>query len=194
VAASEPEPLPNDLEVEDPRAIRALAHPLRISMISLLRERGAMTATQLAGLVGESSGTTSYHLRELARHGLIEEVSSRGSARERYWKARARHFHFGTPAHATREGLEAMAQLRARIVEAFGESMMRYLEQAPRLEPEWQEASLTLKETLVLTADELIELDEKLLELVAPYRTDRRRRAPRGATRVTLLTLGFPDE
>jgi hypothetical protein len=58
----------------------------------------------------------------------------------------------------------------------------------------WQEALATLKETLVLTPQELMELDEKLVELVAPYRSDLRRRPPRGAARVTFLALGFPED
>jgi DNA-binding transcriptional ArsR family regulator len=193
VPANEPDELPYVLEVEDPRAIRALAHPLRVAMISLLRERGAMTATQLAALAGESSGSTSYHLRELAKHGLIEEMPSRGTARERYWRARARHFEFRGAAHSTAEAQAAMAQLRARIVERFGADMMRFLEEAPSLEPEWQEACITLREQLRVTPAELTELDAQLVELVAPYRADNRRRAPRGAANVTLLALAFPD-
>ena len=62
-------------EPDPVRAIRALSHPLRVRLLDLLRFDGPSTATLLARRVGESSGATSYHLRQLARHGFIEEDS-----------------------------------------------------------------------------------------------------------------------
>ena len=54
------------LMVQDPKALRAYAHPVRMTLIGLLRVRGPLTATQAARLTGESSGTCSFHLRQLA--------------------------------------------------------------------------------------------------------------------------------
>jgi DNA-binding transcriptional ArsR family regulator len=71
--------------VLDVTAVRALAHPLRLRLLDLLRFDGPATATMLAGRVEESSGSTSYHLRQLARHGFIEEVAKRDGGRERWW-------------------------------------------------------------------------------------------------------------
>ena len=59
--------------MQDPRSLKALAHPLRLELLELLRFEGPSTASALARRVGESSGATSYHLRQLARHGYIEE-------------------------------------------------------------------------------------------------------------------------
>jgi DNA-binding transcriptional ArsR family regulator len=70
----------------EPAALKALAHPLRIQMFDLLSQYGPQTASSLAEELGESSGATSYHLRTLAKHGLIREVEGRGTARERWWE------------------------------------------------------------------------------------------------------------
>ena len=72
--------------IVDAAALKALAHPLRVDMFDRLAMFGPATASQLAEALGESSGATSYHLRQLARHGFIDEDDTRGSARERYWR------------------------------------------------------------------------------------------------------------
>ena len=79
-----------------PRKLRALAHPLRVRMIGLLRTEGPATATTLAKRLGESTGATSYHLRQLAAYGLIEEDPERhGHGRERWWRSASASPRFG---------------------------------------------------------------------------------------------------
>ena len=63
-----------------------MSHPLRREMLRHLSEHGAATSTTLAGALGESTGTTSYHLRVLADAGVIEEVPGRAHGRERWWR------------------------------------------------------------------------------------------------------------
>src|ERR1700730_15563204 len=70
----------------DPRALRAYAHPVRMALVGLLRTEGPLTATRGAELLGESSGTCSFHLRQLARYGLVEEAGG-GTGREKPWRA-----------------------------------------------------------------------------------------------------------
>src|ERR1700683_4857459 len=72
----------------DPRALRAYAHPVRLKLVSLLRTEGPLTATRAAELLGESSGTCSFHLRQLAKYGLVEEAGG-GTGREKPWRATA---------------------------------------------------------------------------------------------------------
>src|SRR3954449_2802661 len=67
--------------------LRALSHPTRLKMLMLLRLEGPATATQLAQQLKLNTGATSYHLRQLAEHGFIEEDGERGDARDRWWKA-----------------------------------------------------------------------------------------------------------
>ena len=97
--ADEPtrDPLPRgSIDVHDHRALRALAHPLRSSLLGALRLHGPSTATRLAEQFGESSGSTSYHLRQLAAYGFVEEVLDAGDGRDRWWRALHRSTHFET--------------------------------------------------------------------------------------------------
>jgi DNA-binding transcriptional ArsR family regulator len=67
-------------------ALRALAHPLRVEIMNELSDFGPATASMLAERLGESSGSTSYHLRQLAKHDIVVEDTERGSGRERWWR------------------------------------------------------------------------------------------------------------
>ena len=72
----------------DARSLRGLAHPVRLKVLGRLREGGPSTATALAAELGESSGVTSYHLRQLAQYGfVVEDDTPRASRRERWWRA-----------------------------------------------------------------------------------------------------------
>jgi DNA-binding transcriptional ArsR family regulator len=72
---------------DDAAGLRALAHPVRLELLDLLRSHDALTATECAELIGSSPKSCSYHLRYLARHGLVQEVpAARGDARERHWR------------------------------------------------------------------------------------------------------------
>src|SRR3982751_427340 len=76
------------VRISDPRVMRALAHPARIGIVEYLHNSGAVvTATECAGMVGLSPSATSYHLRELAKYGLVEQAPSRGDGRERVWRS-----------------------------------------------------------------------------------------------------------
>src|ERR1700677_1187515 len=78
---------PNDPAVRtgqltEPRAMRALAHPLRLALIELLWREGSVNATEAAAELGESQASCSFHLRQLAKFGFVEEVEGvRGRAR-----------------------------------------------------------------------------------------------------------------
>ncbi|MEA5055092.1 MAG: helix-turn-helix domain-containing protein [Propionicimonas sp.] len=67
-------------------ALKAFAHPLRMALYTALTEDGPATATQLAERLGESTGQTSYHLRQLARHGFVEDDPGHSGGRERWWR------------------------------------------------------------------------------------------------------------
>ncbi|WP_210649576.1 transcriptional regulator [Nocardioides sp. SYSU D00065] len=71
----------------DIAGLRALSHPVRLKMLTLLRGEGPATATTLAQRLDLNTGATSYHLRQLAQHGFIVEDAERGNARDRWWRA-----------------------------------------------------------------------------------------------------------
>ena len=72
--------------VGDASRWKAMSHPLRREMLRYLDQHEAATSTTLAEALGESTGTTSYHLRVLADAGAIEEVPQRANGRERWWR------------------------------------------------------------------------------------------------------------
>jgi DNA-binding transcriptional ArsR family regulator len=75
-----------DLRVVDLDSLKGLAHPLRVQILDVLSTYGNFTASGLADRLGESSGATSYHLRQLERHGFVREVEGKGIGRERWWE------------------------------------------------------------------------------------------------------------
>lgn len=82
-SGSEPERVDRQIDLV---SLKALAHPLRVQILDILSQYGPATASGLAARTGESSGATSYHLRQLARHGFVREVEGRGTGRERWWQ------------------------------------------------------------------------------------------------------------
>ena len=73
--------------VPDVTQLKALSHPVRLRILGLLRTLGPATASQVARRLDLNSGATSYHLRQLATHGFVEEAAELGNRRERWWRA-----------------------------------------------------------------------------------------------------------
>lgn len=91
-------------------SLKAFAHPLRVALLHALTTHGAQTASALGARLGESSCSTSYHLRQLERAGFVREVEGRGTARERWWERAVGPVDVWTPELAElREGRTAAA-------------------------------------------------------------------------------------
>jgi predicted transcriptional regulator len=73
------------LNLTDPKAIRALAHPVRWALLEALGQAGTLTATQASEMLGESPANCAFHLRTLAKYGFVEEAGG-GKGRERPWR------------------------------------------------------------------------------------------------------------
>ncbi|WP_084959364.1 winged helix-turn-helix domain-containing protein [Thermoactinospora rubra] len=151
--------------VTDPRVLKAVAHPLRVRLLGLLRADGPATASQLARKVGESSGSTSYHLRELAKYGFIEEAPS-GDARERRWRARHRFTTWNSrELSATAEGRDANRMMRERQLEILARAMREYDE--ADWPAEWTAAVGNGDDMIRLTAEGRAELLARFRALMA---------------------------
>jgi DNA-binding transcriptional ArsR family regulator len=176
----------------DPRALRALAHPIRLELVGLLRRRGPLTATQAAELLGESSGSTSFHLRQLAKYGLVEEAGG-GVGRERPWRSTA--MFTGWPDAADNPELAAASGLLSGVIaEKYFEWLMRWLENRDGESEEWQEATQFGDTLLWVTADELGELgrqEQALMDRYLERQTNPELRPP-GAREISYLHLAFP--
>lgn len=152
----------------DAGALKALAHPLRVRIFDLLASRGPQTASSLAALLGETSGSTSYHLRALAAHDLIQEVEGRGTARERWWELPKGRVNVPGPDDATSPAHRASAQVvTAEFFRLRHESLMEYVNRPMQNEPEeWREAGLTTTTHLDMTAAQMRELRDEIEALV----------------------------
>jgi DNA-binding transcriptional ArsR family regulator len=178
----------------DPRALRALAHPIRLKLVGLLRQRGPLTATKAAELLGESSGSTSFHLRQLAKYGLVEEAAG-GTGRERPWQATT--MFTGWPDVAdTPELAAATGLLSGVIAERYFEMLFRWLEQRDSESAAWQEAAHFGDTMLWVTAEELLELAREEQALMDRFleRQTRPELRPPGARIVNYLHLAFPTD
>jgi helix-turn-helix protein len=153
----------------DPRALRALAHPLRWQLLDLLGSEGTATATRCAEVLGESVASCSYHLGMLAKYGYIEEVPGR-TGREKPWRLASTRQDLG-PAGLGAEGqLAAEAAAEAFLDHEFARTRQRY--RRTSLEPEqWRPA--LLGETVWLTEQEYAAAKQELFAVLERYRRDR---------------------
>jgi DNA-binding transcriptional ArsR family regulator len=161
----------------DANALKSFAHPLRLRIYELLDERGPSTATGLAGLLGQNTGATSYHLRELARHGMIEVVPGMGRGKEKYWRLVPGGFTYGeTPPDPEAAG--ALEFLLDDLVRQRGAELARWREAVSRAPEEWARAAGFGRRSLRLTVTETAELRDEVLEVLEKYRavSDRRER------------------
>jgi predicted ArsR family transcriptional regulator len=124
--------------VPTPRQLRALTHPVRLRMLGMLRMEGPATATSLAQRLGLNTGATSYHLRQLAEHGFIEDDPERGSGRERWWRASYTSTRVERPSTQVAEDVDAYLQA---VVTVYAEQLQRAMEERPLLPEPWREAS-----------------------------------------------------
>jgi len=176
----------------DPRALRAMAHPTRLELIGLLRRGGPLTATQAAERIGESPASCSFHLRQLAKYGLVEEAGG-GRGRERPWRATAISTEW--PVVAENEETRAAGEMLSRVVvERYFESAVEWLERQPTEPPEWAEAALIGDAQVEMTAEEMGEVEARIRELLEPYlkRLEDRSPAVPGSRPVSIIALAFP--
>ena len=148
----------------DSGALKALAHPLRVRIFDLLASQGPQTASSLAALVGETSGSTSYHLRALAAHDLIQEVEGRGTARERWWERPKGRVDLPGPDDTMSPANRAAAQIvTSEFFRLRHETLMAYLNRPQAQEPEeWRDAGMATTTHLDMTAAQVRELREEI--------------------------------
>ncbi|MAP64240.1 MAG: transcriptional regulator [Microbacterium sp.] len=154
--------------VLDAGALRALAHPLRVRIYDILSQYGPQTASTLAQQLGESSGSTSYHLRALAKHQLIRECADRGTARERWWERPVGGVSFTNPAGAKTPSERSATQLV--MSEFFRHRQDRLLEFVMHtndgLEDAWSDGAMVSTAMARMTPEQLKELSLRIMALI----------------------------
>lgn len=180
-------------QVSDTQALRALTHPVRISLIEQLSVVGPMTATEVAELIGESPTTCSFHLRQLAKYGFVEEAGG-GKGRARPWRMTA----IGMNISSNNEDPEA-AIASSALAQLFRErELQRYrtwLDTKGNYPKEWRRATGDIEFVFYLTPDELDALRDELLEFLLPRCQERLKDPslrPPGSVPVEMLVFTYP--
>ena len=184
----------SQVTLSDARSLRAYAHPLRMSLIGLLRREGPMTATRAAAELGENVPNCSFHLRQLAKYGLAERAPG-ADQRERPWRATAQATTW-TDDSPDPEIRAATDQMNAVILGQYVRAAETYLGRRGDEPVEWRVAAGFGDRILRVTAAELTDLMEQVDELLSRYdeRLTEPSARPAGARAVSVVRLAFPVE
>jgi DNA-binding transcriptional ArsR family regulator len=182
------------VRLTDARALRAYAHPTRAALLSLLRTRGALTATEAGAILGESSGSTSFHLRQLARYGLVEPVPDI-PGRAKPWRATSMLTDIPQSSEDP-DVRDALVELGLAVAQRYFARVSDWISRSGEEPASWREAAHFGDRMLFTTAVELVELNDAVGELIEPYarRLTNPDERPEGARQVTFLRIAFPDD
>ncbi|GGS26766.1 transcriptional regulator [Streptomyces aureoverticillatus] len=162
-------------------------HPLRVALLDLLAEVGTLTSTQAAARLGHSSGLCSFHLRQLARHGLIEEVPRKGG-RARPWRLRWESSDQPEQTdQAVPDGFDALAR---GLEDESHQHWLSHRDQAPAA---WRHDE-SFSAVVHLTPAEMAELGASIRRLLAAYheRDQHPEARPEGTLPVAAIARLFP--
>src|SRR4029077_2471774 len=166
---AEPSTLPKlePRKLTDPKAMRAVAHPVRIALLEVLGTEGPLTATQAGELICESPTTCSFHLRQLAKYGFIEEVAG-VAGRKRPWRLVNAGMSYSDVSEDAETRLAANALSRV-LHDFYLERLKEGLELRREVSTEWQKTTGASEFLLYITPDELVEIDETMTALARRY-------------------------
>jgi predicted ArsR family transcriptional regulator len=153
------------MQISDPRAIRALAHPLRLDLLDLLIAIGPATAAQCGRILGVPQANCSFHLRQLAKYGFVEDAGPGADRRERQWRMPDPRLSF--PAA---EGTGAVAQqLQQLVVQRAMQAILDFAGRQDGESKEWQDSAGLMAGVAVMTAAEAAEVKAQWRALLEPY-------------------------
>jgi DNA-binding transcriptional ArsR family regulator len=184
-------PRPVGRVVTDARAMRALAHPLRVELLELMRRDGEITATRAAELLDENPGNMSWHLQTLAKYGFVEETGE-GRGRSRPWRLASERQSFDTGV-ADPEVVAAGEALERTFAERTYNQLREWWSRRLTYPVKWRRASFMSNSVAYLTAAELAEVTDEVNAIYTRYteRSDPEQR-PVGALPVRLYAHGHP--
>ncbi|WP_114597580.1 ArsR/SmtB family transcription factor [Renibacterium salmoninarum] len=147
-------------------SLKALAHPLRVHILESLSRFGPQTACSLGKILDESSGSTSYHLRQLAKHGFVQEIEGKGTARERWWQRSAGGFNVpSSKSFSNPEMIEATRLINNNVAAYRSELLADFMAHGDDvLNLEWAEVSSIGTSTLPMNATQMAKCVEKINE------------------------------
>lgn len=154
-------------ELTDPKTLRALTHPVRLSLLEALTLEGPLTATAAGELIGESPTTCSFHFRQLAKYGFVEEAGN-GPGRQRPWKLA----HIGMRINDVQDDPEmaiAARSLERMVVDRAINRLLNFYDTRASYPRKWQEASGSAETILHLTVEELEAAQEEFMAIFSRY-------------------------
>lgn len=179
--------------ITDARTLRALAHPVRVALLEALALGGAMTATEVGERIGESPTTCSFHLRQLAKYGFVEEAGG-GKGRSRPWRMTSIGFSIAVPDNEPEAELAGLAVARLFRERQFDRYRTWLAARASYPAP-WRAAAFDHQYLLYVTPDELQqisgELAARLYERMRERLADPSKRPP-GSLPVEVLLFSYP--
>jgi predicted transcriptional regulator len=181
-----------EFNLTDPKAMRALAHPVRMSLLELLKVARTLTATQASELLGESPANCAFHLRTLAKYGFVREAGG-GRGRERPWEGVSMTIHLSTQQEDPRASVTAGMLQRVWLDRVF-ERAQNVLNSTDALPDAWRKAHEASQSVEFLTPEETKELANEVLGILRRYedRRDDPSRRPDSALPVEFLFFGYP--
>jgi DNA-binding MarR family transcriptional regulator len=180
---------PQRREVSDAKALKGLAHPLRQQMLIRLQRDGPATSADLAAEFSADRGATSYHLRQLARFGFIQEDTTRSTGRRKYWRAVPEDVRF--PRRAANAEAEPTAQaIGHQCWERAKRDLAAFLS-SPDSYGGFGAAALHSLGGTTLTAEELARFTEEYIAFLTRWHREPDQASP-GSRHITVLFNAFP--
>jgi DNA-binding transcriptional ArsR family regulator len=154
------------MEISDPKAIRALAHPLRLDLLQLLGAGGPATAAQCGRMLGVSQASCSFHLRQLAKYGFVDDAGPGPDRRERQWRVTHPRLSVrtGTGGHAV-----VRQQIEWLVAEREMQAILDYSRRPDGADSEWRRKAGIVAGMAVLSPDDAAAIKEKWIALLEPY-------------------------
>jgi DNA-binding transcriptional ArsR family regulator len=180
-------------QVSDARTMRALAHPVRMALLEVLSLGDALTATEVGERIGESPTTCSFHLRQLAKYGFVEEAGG-GKGRARPWRMSTIGLRFRT-APDDPEAQLAVGALFQMFQERQQDRHRAWQASKASYPLRWREAARDMEFMLYLTAEELEQFNDEIAGMLMSRFLDRSTdpsRRPAGALPVETIIMSYP--
>ena len=187
---------PKVVTLTDPLAIRALAHPARMTVIdTLYSRRTAMTSTQLAELVDLSPSAMSYHLRSLEKYGIVKRAPSDNDAREQPWIRAAATLAVNPGTKKSTALQSAAAVLISSAMEKDRDAILQVIRRRANEDMSVPLDPITnyVRHNLLLTLAEAKTLSTQLNAMLKPFLEESRKKIPKNAARVMMTTLLVPN-
>jgi Helix-turn-helix domain len=183
---------PGRRELSDPQSMRALTHPVRLALLEALQLEGQLTATQAGELIGEPPNTCSFHFRQLAKYGFVEEAGP-GPGRSRPWRLITYGMHF-SDLHEDPDAAVAARELDRMRRERYVARMDAFFATRSDYPLPWQETTGGSHALLHVTPEELRSVDEQVMAILDRYQ-DRNAdpaKRPVDSLPVEVLLFAYP--